>query len=354
MNENTKLEQYRDQIGRWDWDSIHKDTYLHIVERNGELYGDHYLGTVFQLVPSGKHYTPRGNNNVTEKEAQLDELWLTALDLVAEHYGLFVVSREKDHTELFIVNYLGEIPTEGQMKYQQIANILQDQNRKKIRYKTYAMRLTHNLVGIRHHNTTIITIDYHGGTTLDCNGWRSRSTKTRLNKWLPKGYNIYQENHVWYLYTPNGEKYTYQDGLYITTNGTILNARRNDNDLLDLAKSIRDYTTNFTEAVLDGKVKWNEANICKPCCDWHPRVNPIPNPILQEHLRDHIEEQVFVPSLVFAAKRTYPLSIVPNQMITDIVLYNKQWDEPWLKEIARQQLTSSLRRTLYRALELGC
>lgn len=64
-------------------------------------YGCAYLGTVFELAPSGKIYMP-WSSNVTEEEAETDADYYTALDIVAERHGAWVESGEGDPCDIFL------------------------------------------------------------------------------------------------------------------------------------------------------------------------------------------------------------------------------------------------------------
>jgi hypothetical protein len=70
-----------------------------------DVLGYAFLGTVFEIMPSGKYYTPWANSNVTQKEADKDERFSIALDEVAEEHDAFIVSGEDDPCDLWYVKY---------------------------------------------------------------------------------------------------------------------------------------------------------------------------------------------------------------------------------------------------------
>jgi len=63
-----------------------------------------------------------------------------------------------------------------------------------------------------HQNAIMVLLPYL--LMIDSCGWRTPTTLNRLNKWLPKGYRIYQRRWRWYLKTPTGETKFY-DGMLI-------------------------------------------------------------------------------------------------------------------------------------------
>lgn len=67
-----------------------------------------FLGTVFALMPSGKYYTPWANGNVTEEEAETDELFTDALEAAAEKRGAWIESGEGDPCDLFLCRHAQE------------------------------------------------------------------------------------------------------------------------------------------------------------------------------------------------------------------------------------------------------
>lgn len=105
-----------------------------------------------------------------------------------------------------------------------IEKLLGNRDSKKIRYKTWAIRLPQGRVGIKHHNTVILTYDLDGTCIVDCHNWYTPTTKERLNNWLPEGWMIYQEDYVWYLVNtanPDNPR-EYVNGMQISPSGSLI------------------------------------------------------------------------------------------------------------------------------------
>ncbi len=64
-----------------------------------------YLGTCFDLCPSGKYYTPWANSNVTEEEALKDEEWFERADRELDEIHASLISGEGDPCDLFAAQY---------------------------------------------------------------------------------------------------------------------------------------------------------------------------------------------------------------------------------------------------------
>ena len=95
----------------FDWDNIHKELDLKKPEallneyevgkfEDSPIYCC-FVGTVFNMSPSGKYYMPWACSNVTIKEALKDEIWNECLNEILENHGLFGVNGEGDPCDIF-------------------------------------------------------------------------------------------------------------------------------------------------------------------------------------------------------------------------------------------------------------
>lgn len=108
--EHKTLEQYESEIREWDWKKIKQDAITeakHSVDTDtdertddGELIGYSFLGTVFDLAPSGKYYMP-WTSNQTDEDIDEDAKFYEALDDVAEANGMYIENGEDDPCDLF-------------------------------------------------------------------------------------------------------------------------------------------------------------------------------------------------------------------------------------------------------------
>jgi hypothetical protein len=82
-----------------------------------------------------------------------------------------------------------------------------------------ARKLAHNTwierdgddVAVRLHATRILTFHADGSFTVNSGGWRTVTTKQRLNALMPAGYRVFSERYAWKLSTPGGV-YDFEDG----------------------------------------------------------------------------------------------------------------------------------------------
>jgi hypothetical protein len=66
-----------------------------------------------------------------------------------------------------------------------------------------------------YHQSPVVVTD---GTRyrLDSCGYRTSTTKERINRYLPGGYRLFQRDYEWYVNTPDGETIDFEDGMIIT------------------------------------------------------------------------------------------------------------------------------------------
>jgi hypothetical protein len=71
-----------------------------------------------------------------------------------------------------------------------------------------------------------------------------------------------------------------------------------------------------------------------------------------DHIVSHIEEGYFVPSLIVRAIEVFPVGMLIKSTVGEVWETGKA-AEGWAADISTEQLTRSLRRYLYRQLELA-
>jgi len=62
-----------------------------------------YIGSVLDLLPSGKYYTPWACSNVTEEEAEADEEWWEAFDTELAKHNAWSETYEGDPLDILVV-----------------------------------------------------------------------------------------------------------------------------------------------------------------------------------------------------------------------------------------------------------
>jgi hypothetical protein len=134
------------------------------------------------------------------------------------------------------------------MNYKEANELLQGRCReqRKLANNTYLIRLTtqkrlkNGLYGepkpcfaIRLHNTDIIKFFPDGTIELNSSGWRTATTKNRMNKYLPAEIDVFQKDFNWFVnFWKDPETktkgvslfvtYDFQDGMKITRRGKLV------------------------------------------------------------------------------------------------------------------------------------
>lgn len=68
--------------------------------------------------------------------------------------------------------------------------------------------------GILYHKTVVVLHNPDGSIVLNSGGWRTPTTKERINSELPSGYAVSQSKGLWYVHGPQS-KVPYYDGIVI-------------------------------------------------------------------------------------------------------------------------------------------
>lgn len=113
-------------------------------------------------------------------------------------------------------------------KYAELDAALTGRNsqRRKLANNTYAERRDNGSIAIRLHDTDIITLHKDGSLTVTSGGWKTSTTKARLNDYLPHGFGLYASGGIWHWTQRNGtfEKLgIFSDGDTISPGGKLTN-----------------------------------------------------------------------------------------------------------------------------------
>ena len=82
---------------------------------------------------------------------------------------------------------------------------------RKLAHNTYVESDHDGSIGVRFHSTRILTFHPEGSFTVSTGGYRSVTTKQRLNALFPAGYRIFQKAYAWHIDTPEGT-FPFEDG----------------------------------------------------------------------------------------------------------------------------------------------
>ncbi len=74
----------------------------------GLEYRAYYIGDVTVLLPSGKYYTPFARSNVSDFEAELDQIWWEKAEQLVGGYDCIITNGEGAPTDIVIIQYSEE------------------------------------------------------------------------------------------------------------------------------------------------------------------------------------------------------------------------------------------------------
>jgi hypothetical protein len=170
---------------------------------------------------------------------------------------------------------------------------------RKLANNTYAERRQSGAIAIRLHQTDIVTFNQDGSIVANTGGWKTSTTKARLNDYLPC--RIWQQRGQWF-FTHNGKQLEFADGLTFNPDGTVTGAK--EQEQADTEKQLRKQILKFSNG-LEAKLPlpMPGAGDCFYC---QMREVETGKPVGEcfhdtSHLTSHMEEGYYVPSLIWRA-----------------------------------------------------
>lgn len=237
-----------------------------------------------------------------------------------------------------------------------------NRDRRKLANNTYLERRGQN-IAVRLHSTDIATFRPDGSVTLDSGGWRTVTTKARMNEFADwpgsQRYNrIWSDRGVWYLGV-NDRTVAFADGITIHRNGRITGEAEDPKGIMRLKRQISRYAHAYINALMSGELPAPGAGDCWFCAMTITSPKKDKGKGLgeayhdTEHLTSHMQEKYYVPALLMRAVKRFPVSRVAEGVLAELWGGNNPMDAyPTIQKIfgsswgniAREQLQRSLRR----------
>jgi len=236
--------------------------------------------------------------------------------------------------------------------YTQLNSRLNKRQNVKVENNTYAYKVD-DTIHIDLHGNTIAQLTDNTIILYSC-GWLTSTTKDRFNKMIPHPYSICQDKGQWFIYNQITRAYEgiFQDGLTLKfqSGQWYVDSSTMGQDTTALRKRILKYVKGYITALKSGKIELPSSGDCWHCCMHDDKGKSLGelwnNP---EHLKSHIEESYYVPSLLYNAIRQYPVSsyaywIIQNS--SDAPIDEKDY---WIIDT---QVYSSLKRYMFKQFGL--
>jgi len=203
--------------------------------------------------------------------------------------------------------------------------------------------------GIRLHDTEVVTF-YADRTVLNSGGWRTVTTKDRMNQALVD-HTIFSDKGVWYVakrpYSGEHEAVAYNDGFTIHSDGTTTGQGNDPKAALKERKRLNKFCKDYMKAFAKGEVPAPSGGDCWYCYmtvakgpdkgkGWGESIRGT------QHILAHVKDSYFVPSLLIRAIERFPVSQVAEYFLH--ARWNTNIKETFMGDIAMEQLGKSLRR----------
>jgi len=191
------------------------------------------------------------------------------------------------------------------MNYKTASEKLGERASKKLGNNTYLQRrgyaTSEDKIAVRLHETDVLTFTPSGRTILDSGGWRTVTTKDRMNSYLPMGFAVWSDKGDWSLYRNGSRVAAYRDGLTIGPRGGIHGAAsvRETKGRATLKKRITAYAKACAASL---PLDYPDAGDCLYCQLRTGDDQSLGDAMKDtDHLLSHMAEGYIVPSLVWAA-----------------------------------------------------
>jgi hypothetical protein len=251
---------------------------------------------------------------------------------------------------------------------------LRGRTSRKVDNNTYARRLDSGAVVLRLHKTDIMTAEPDGSVVIRSGGWRTVTTKARLNDYLKDGLSISQARGIWYWHRRHSyteaEGYQWEklpafsEGDVIGQRGALRSAAVAGSvaAALKLSREVNAYAKLCAAAVPLAMPGGGDCFYCQFTVAGTPSKLPAagyvcakPEAALPvtlgdasgsaEHLRSHMAEGYVVPSLVFHALKECGAG--------DLILSGAFGQWAGVAGLARGHVIRAVRRYLKRRLALA-
>jgi len=209
-------------------------------------------------------------------------------------------------------------------------------------------------IAIKHFDTDIMLFT-PSTITMDCEGWRSFTTKSRLNNNLPSPWRVYQEKNQWYLWNyKNKDTYVFEDGIFISFSTSIEGIIHGGGKIEDVKKRqklirrINKFAGNYVQEFVDGNIPVPSNGDCWGCLLKDEKGN---TGMGSDHLISHMDEKYYVPSLLVNAVTEFPVSPAATWVISEKWYMGREVEFAY--NVFQDQVKKSISKYMKRQLKLA-
>ena len=229
--------------------------------------------------------------------------------------------------------------------------------------RTRLERRSPTRIAVRYHDTDVVTYDADLTITLATGGYKTATTKVRWNEYQSRAY-VWQTRGLWTVglrqhFRGNADAVAHPVGDVVILGGDGTFRAPDAPEVKSLARerrAVQKYAANFIAALVAGKVPAPSAGDCWYCLartesgetlgeafrvTEHDRTH-------SDHLRAHMAESYFVPSLLVRATEVMPSSIAGREFMQACM--HGRAPGGWSDGILSHQLQKALSRYILRQL----
>ena len=236
--------------------------------------------------------------------------------------------------------------------------------RRKINNNTYLERRDVNTVALKLHDTDIVTYHEDGTVVLDTGGWKTLTTRDRMRTGLPEGFSMRQEKGQWFIvkgdpWDPSAQRWLFVDGMMIKDE-EVYGGIRADKEIMKAQmkerRAAKKYARDFIDALRAGDVPAPSGGDCWVCAMKDEKGHHALEDDAAEHMREHMKEGYFVPTIITEAIERFPISAVAHDYLVahwgaGTEEQRKQiLESGWYKDIASKQLEKAVYRYVLQKL----
>lgn len=179
--------------------------------------------------------------------------------------------------------------------YQYYSEMLKNRISKKLENNTYLTR-DNDLINVRLHSTNILTFNPDNSVKFNSDGWHTRTTLDRLNKYQDL-IRIWSFKFVW-SFNWNNKPMVFNDNMVIKGK-KLIGAKKNDKKINKLLNKINLFADNYTNNLYLGKIEKPGSGDCWYCCMQTNEGQSLGEATKsKDHLLSHLKEKYYVPSLL--------------------------------------------------------
>lgn len=214
----------------------------------------------------------------------------------------------------------------------------------------------------KYHGHTVAEFYEDGWNSYSSCGWKTMTTKERINWFLPRGFNLYQSKSVWqitdrgseYEYDwQNAKSYLFEDGITVNPTTREVTGAGTEDGTQKTLKLLRTFVKNYVQELVDGKIDKPSNGDC-----WYCLMQTEDGKSLGEasgntdHILSHFRERYYVPSLlVNAFKFNHRISLMAQDGIARLQAGESISD--WQKEVVSRDVKSCLTAYLKHCLNIA-